>query len=191
MADQNGENDGLGGVRSVPVPPKPEPLRRSNPTIVFNPDDFDAPPPPLPQTGAPPPLPQTGGPPPLPQTGSPPPLPQTGSPPPLPVPPTMNPPGPVGRQADPSLSATLPRESPPAETGNSLVPAVISLFIPGGGQLFLGQTVKGLVIFGLACFTLSFCGLLNLLAAYDAYRMSERKNQGKILGDWSHAFSEG
>lgn len=88
MPDQPSDNNnGIPGVRSVslppPVPGKPEPIRRSNPTLVmpFDDDDF---------SGGPPPPPASpnlslgkGGPPPAPPNLSPG---KGGSPPPIPPP---------------------------------------------------------------------------------------------------------
>ena len=230
--DEKDQPGTLEGVRAVPVAAKPEPVRRSNPTIVFSGDDelsleIGAPepprPPPLPSTAKPPPLPVSGS------GGSPPPLPQMGpqgGPPPLPtnnVRPVNTPadPQPDERRAartmvPPDLPEGLEEESAPtvavvtrpeidAAVGKTPIKAVvraapvpaepvaqvsgglaavISLFLPGAGQIYLGQTVKGGVMLVLALVSCGCFGLINLIAAADAWMLASKRNQGKQLGDW-------
>jgi TM2 domain-containing membrane protein YozV len=62
--------------------------------------------------------------------------------------------------------------------------AIASVFVPGLGQILCGQVTKGAVIFGVAFFSVGFCGILNLLAAFDAWRISERRARGEVVADW-------
>ena len=81
---------------------------------------------------------------------------------------------------------------PPAKTGGSgggelesedIIAMVITFFIPGIGQLLLGQQVKGLVILGLALFTCSGFGLIAVASLVDTYLVAKaRKN--REVGDW-------
>lgn len=233
--DEKDQPGTLEGVRAVPVAAKPEPVRRSNPTIVFSgEDDFSAPPPApepaalaLPGSPKPPPLPVggSGGPPPLPGSGSagtPPPLPAKGAaPPPLPVSSplaspaeerrsarTMVPPDPppgldqdesaptvavvtrpeidaaVGKAPVKAVVRPPPAAAEPVEQVSGGMAAVISLFLPGAGQIYLGQTAKGGVMLFLALISCGCFGLMNLIAAADAWMLAGKRNQGKQLGDW-------
>ncbi len=226
--DEKDQPGTLEGVRAVPVAAKPEPVRRSNPTIVFSgDDDFSAPPPEpaasvLSSPPKPPPLPvgSAGGPPPLPVGGSggtPPPLPAKGTmPPPLPVAApqerlsarTMVPPDPppgldqdesaptVAVVTRPEIDAAVGKApvkavarpplaaAEPAEQVSGGMAAVISLFLPGAGQMYLGQTVKGGAMLFLALISCGCFGLLNLIAAADAWMLASKRNQGKQLGEW-------
>lgn len=95
-----------------------------------------------------------------------------------------------------------------------LVSAILSLFIPGLGQMYNGQIKKGLsiliglivawgVLFGLflfggmiiafvtmgigllCCLPFMFLPfLVNLWAAYDAFKAAKRINAGEIVQDW-------
>ena len=241
--DEKDQPGTLEGVRAVPVAAKPEPVRRSNPTIVFSREDDELlqpvaseppAPPPMPATPKPPPLPvgAGGGPPPLPVAGSggtPPPLPTAAAtPPPLPIsdarrvattpdspPPeerraarTMVPPDPpegldqdesaptvavvtrpeidaaVGKAQVKAVARPPVAAAEPVEQVSGGMAAVISLFLPGAGQIYLGQTVKGGVMLVLALISCGCFGLLNLIAAADAWMLAAKRNQGKQLGDW-------
>jgi Pyruvate/2-oxoacid:ferredoxin oxidoreductase gamma subunit len=65
-----------------------------------------------------------------------------------------------------------------------MVPAVVSFFLPGLGQALNGQTTKGGVIFVGAVMTGFLCGLAGLFAAYDAYKIAERRARGESVGPW-------
>lgn len=65
-----------------------------------------------------------------------------------------------------------------------LLCALLSLFLPGAGQILAGQLAKGIVMLLLAFFTVGFCGLLNLLAAADAWLVAKRRHRGEKLGEW-------
>jgi len=62
--------------------------------------------------------------------------------------------------------------------------AVASLVLPGAGQLWVGQTTKGVGMLIIAVFTLSLCGLLNVIAAFDAFQVASRRARGETLGEW-------
>jgi TM2 domain-containing membrane protein YozV len=74
-----------------------------------------------------------------------------------------------------------------ADAPNATVAALLSLLVPGLGQLYLGQGQKGtvLVIAGLitGCGLGSF-GILNLICGIDAWFLAERKRKGETLGPW-------
>ncbi len=59
--------------------------------------------------------------------------------------------------------------------------AVASFFIPGLGQLLLGQTVKGIALFFGAWF--GPC-IVNILAAVDAQKIGEKMNKGQAVEEW-------
>jgi hypothetical protein len=48
--------------------------------------------------------------------------------------------------------------------------AFLSLLVPGAGQIYLGETGRGLLFMGLSLVTLSLCGAVNVVAAGDAWR---------------------
>lgn len=66
---------------------------------------------------------------------------------------------------------------------NDVIAIVLSFFIPGAGQLMLGQTTKGLVILAVMVFTCYGFGLLPLAAAVDAYLVARAKKY-RAIGDW-------
>ena len=108
----------------------------------------------------------------------------------------------------------------PIKTKEPVVAFILSLLIAGVGQLYLGQTTKGLVLAGTVlildiggvllsllltgltqagggCLTLICCGLplgisfsLSVLSAIDAYFLAQRVNEGVVLGEWSTIFKE-
>ena len=56
------------------------------------------------------------------------------------------------------------------------------------GQIYLGQTAKGgllLAIGLLTCFGAFSAGLVNLVAAADAWLIAGRKNAGEEIGPWN------
>lgn len=97
---------------------------------------------------------------------------------------------------------------------------VLSLIVAGLGQLYLGQTKKGLILVGTVlvldivgvllsllltgltyagggCLTLLCCGfplgisfLLSVLSAIDAYFLAQRVNEPKTLEEWDTIFRE-
>ena len=62
-----------------------------------------------------------------------------------------------------------------------MLPAVLSLIVPGLGQAYLGQWARGIRVFG-ASATLCFgLGIANVLVAYDAYSLAMRRREQDIL----------
>ena len=111
-----------------------------------------------------------------------------------------------------STYAPVPPAGVPAK--NPIVSAVVSLIIPGVGQMINGQMKKGLILlvgyivlwiavvilymvggiilgmitFGitscLCCFLYIIPFIVNLYAAYDAYKTANDINAGLIVRDW-------
>jgi TM2 domain-containing membrane protein YozV len=63
---------------------------------------------------------------------------------------------------------------------------VLSLLFGGGGQIYLGQVSKGLLlIFGAIISQLSFVGIgFPILCVVDAYIMTKKLNNGNNIGEW-------
>lgn len=69
--------------------------------------------------------------------------------------------------------------SPPKDP---IVALLLSLFLLGGtGQIFLGQTTKGIV---LIVATICTCGLAGILGAIDAYMIAKRLQEGNSVNKW-------
>ena len=67
-------------------------------------------------------------------------------------------------------------------TAKPWLAGTLSLFIPGLGQAYLGQWLKAGLILGLGTLCCWGGGLCNLLFAYDAWAMAERRNHlGRAL----------
>lgn len=73
------------------------------------------------------------------------------------------------------------------------VPAILSFFIPGGGQIMNGQVGKGVLLllataFALSMLHLSAWGLAmvvgRVLVAVDAYRIAEKRREGRTVREW-------
>jgi len=62
--------------------------------------------------------------------------------------------------------------------------AILSLLIPGVGQMVIGQVTKGVVILVGGFFLGYLCGLLNILTAIDAYDLAKKYNSGQPLREW-------
>ena len=63
---------------------------------------------------------------------------------------------------------------------NAVLPGLLSLFVPGLGQAWLGQWSRGMRVFA-ASATLCFgLGFANLLTAYDAFSLARRNQEGDI-----------
>lgn len=90
-----------------------------------------------------------------------------------------------GARMDGSTPAGYPNCTVPVkELKNSSIAGFCSSFIPGLGQVYNGETVKGFVLFSLAL--LGLCLLLLpgfivwLYAMYDAYSVAGKMNTGEI-----------
>ena len=75
---------------------------------------------------------------------------------------------------------------PPNPPKDPLIAAVLSLLLLGGvGQMYLGQTKKGIIIIVatvvLACIGIGF--LVPFVGAYDAYVIGTKLKSGKAVGD--------
>lgn len=93
------------------------------------------------------------------------------------------------RPAAPSLTVRPPAPPPaPASLAptspDPILAALLSLVLPGVGQIMAGQAAKGAVMLVIAVLTCAFGGLFNLLAAVDAYLIAQRKKRGEVVGDW-------
>ncbi len=69
---------------------------------------------------------------------------------------------------------------------NPIIAALLSLLLFGGvGQMYLGQTKKGVIIIVasilLACVGIGF--LIPFIGAVDAYMMAEKLQKGESIGD--------
>lgn len=69
---------------------------------------------------------------------------------------------------------------------SSILAAILSFFIPGLGQLYNGQVIKGIVIFITFAVLIWACiGIVPwLYGIYDAYMTAEKINRGEIVKDW-------
>ncbi len=65
----------------------------------------------------------------------------------------------------------------------SEVLAVIAAAIPGIGQMLLGQTVKGLVLLGIAIITCSGFGLFSVASMVDAFLVAKAGHR-RPVGEW-------
>ena len=67
---------------------------------------------------------------------------------------------------------------------NPVSSALVSFFLPGVGQMMLGQSTKGIVMLAVGLFTGCFGGLLNIAAAIDAYQIGKKLEQGRPVEEW-------
>ena len=77
---------------------------------------------------------------------------------------------------------TIEPSTPPK---SAILAAVISLLIPGVGQIYLGQTTKGLIILA-ASILLSWIGIgfvIWIAGIVDAYLIGQKLEQGQSVGD--------
>ena len=65
----------------------------------------------------------------------------------------------------------------------SEVLAVVAAAVPGLGQMILGQTVKGLVLLGIAIVTCSGFGLFSIASIIDAFLVAKARHR-RPVGDW-------
>lgn len=66
---------------------------------------------------------------------------------------------------------------------SEIVAIALAFFIPGLGQLIMGQTVKGLVILGIAIFTGCGLGLISIASVLDAFLVVKAKKRREV-GEW-------
>lgn len=90
---------------------------------------------------------------------------------------------PYGNAGDPDL--VMPSNPPRDPT----LMAILSFLIPGLGQMILGQTVKGIVLFvlyvGVGFVTACFGGLVVLIVAIiDAYQIAVKLRSGQPVRQW-------
>lgn len=96
-------------------------------------------------------------------------------------------PAPVRTPPPPAQPAPLaaPPVATPVTTGTDpLVAGLLSLVLPGLGQLVAGQTTKGVVMLILGFLTCGLGGLLNLALALDAYLIAQRVRRGETIQEW-------
>ncbi|MDP2305161.1 MAG: hypothetical protein Q8P18_03960 [Pseudomonadota bacterium] len=81
-----------------------------------------------------------------------------------------------------------PTFSTPAPVDEDLpspaIAAILSFLVPGAGQMYAGQTVKGVTLMLVAFVTCFGFGTLNVLAGVDALLIAQRKARGEPVGDW-------
>lgn len=66
---------------------------------------------------------------------------------------------------------------------HDIISMILAFLFPGIGQLMLGQTAKGLVLFALAVVTCSGGGLISIASALDTYCVLMAKKR-RPVGDW-------
>lgn len=67
---------------------------------------------------------------------------------------------------------------------STVVAALLSCLIPGAGHIYLGQTMKGLVILCGGPLVCWLGGLLGPMMAADAFRMGEKLDEGRPIRKW-------
>jgi TM2 domain-containing membrane protein YozV len=95
--------------------------------------------------------------------------------------PPHRPPDPGG--LEPYGGGTPARTSGGGDLQSDQIIAIIAALIPGLGQLLLGQTVKGLVLLGVALITCSGLGLFSVASVVDAYLVAKAQ-QNREVGEW-------
>jgi len=77
---------------------------------------------------------------------------------------------------------TIEPSTPPK---SAILAAVISLIIPGVGQMYLGQMTKGIIILAasilLSCIGVGF--VVWIVGVVDAYLIGQKLEQGQSVGD--------
>lgn len=77
-----------------------------------------------------------------------------------------------------------PREPPPEGAPSPGLAAAMSAVLPGVGQMYAGQILKGSAILFVCVFTCSGGGLFNIIAAIDAFLVCRRIARGEPVSDW-------
>lgn len=98
--------------------------------------------------------------------------------------------GPVQGSGGP-LQTTKPKLD-----NNDIIAIVINAFLPGVGQMMLGQTTKGIVILAISFFTCGGAGLLWVAVLIDAYlvamtRKYRQLDDFEIFPDMNKHFGSG
>jgi hypothetical protein len=93
-------------------------------------------------------------------------------------------PRPLAPVARPAPNFTEAPPAPVVAPPNVWLAALLSFLLPGVGQLYAGQTKKGAVLLLVAVGTCFGGGLLNFVAALDAFLIAQRKERGEAVGDW-------
>jgi TM2 domain-containing membrane protein YozV len=79
------------------------------------------------------------------------------------------------------------RISPSDPPKNPIIAAILSFLILGGvGQIYLGQTKKGVILIVLTLVLYCFFGLgviINILGTIDAYMLADKLKKGDSIGD--------
>jgi len=81
------------------------------------------------------------------------------------------------------------RIAPKSQPTDPAIACLLSILLVGLGQLILGQTIKGIVMFLGACvlgaLTLGGVWIITLpLSAIDAYLIAKKLKEGKSVGKW-------
>lgn len=83
-----------------------------------------------------------------------------------------------------------PKSAPIVVDGpNPVLVALSSFLVPGFGQIWLGQTRKGVVMLGVWVLTCGLLGIWHVLAAVDAWTLAGRRFSGHMLGEWEFFWS--
>lgn len=89
-----------------------------------------------------------------------------------------------------TASEVVKEPARPVEIKNSILAAVASFVIPGLGQIYNGQIMKGLILIVLALFSAALFPFLIgfatyfiiwIFSIYDAYQTAEKINAGEIV----------
>lgn len=84
-----------------------------------------------------------------------------------------------------AVAPTAPAPRTPTVAGPSPIIAVIlSIVLPGAGEIYVGQVTKGIVLAVVGVPTLGCCGILTLITAADSYLLAQRRQRGETIGDW-------
>src|SRR5262245_24478475 len=68
---------------------------------------------------------------------------------------------------------------------NPIVAVLLSLILFGGsGQIYVGQTKKGVVLIALSLLP-SLGILIRIVGALDAYVLARKSRKGQIIGEWT------
>lgn len=88
-----------------------------------------------------------------------------------------------GQPREDEARGPMVHQPKPKLDNNDIAAIILSLFLPGIGQLMLGQTTKGIVLLAVTLFTCWGLGFLPILTAIDAYFVA-MASKDRPLGDW-------